>query len=123
MAHKALNELAAGDIRETYDAAAKRSVRRAAYAMQVLCAVLHWHGVDVPDNPLGRETAGRDRITGTSRRPSADPAGDARRVAASRMHLPSQVAADYYRFQRFGLRATFASIAEELVSSALLKSG
>ncbi len=101
IAHMALNELAAGDIREAYDAAAKRSVRRAAYAMQVLRAVLRWHGVDVPDNPLGRETAGRDRIT--IRAPHGDPSPILPKMPgawwrAARI-APSQVAAVYDRFQ------------------------
>jgi hypothetical protein len=30
--------------------------------MQVLRAVLRWYGAAVADNPLGRETASRDRI-------------------------------------------------------------
>ena len=101
IAHKALNELAAGDIREAYDAAAKRSVRRAAYAMQVLRAVLRWHGVDVPGNPLGRETAGRDRITISA--PHGDPSPILPEMLGAwwraAVVAPSQVAADYYRFQ------------------------
>ena len=101
IAHKALNELAAGDIREAYDAAAKRSVRRAAYAMQVLRAVLRWYGVDVPDNPLGRETAGRDRITISA--PHGDPLPILPEMLGAWWRAaciaPSQVAADYYRFQ------------------------
>lgn len=39
--------------------------------MQVLRFVLRWYGVDVPDNPLGRETAGRDQITVSA--PHGDP--------------------------------------------------
>jgi Arm DNA-binding domain len=69
IARKVLTELTANDIREAYDAAAKKSPRRATYAMQVLRAVLRWHGVAVADNPLGRETAGRDRSR--SRQPAA----------------------------------------------------
>jgi len=30
--------------------------------MQVLRALLRWHGVQIADSPLGRDTAGRDRI-------------------------------------------------------------
>jgi hypothetical protein len=69
--------------------------------MQVLRAVLRWHGVVVSGNPLGRDTAGRDRIV--LRATSGDPApippeklGAWWRAAAS---APSQRAADYYRFQ------------------------
>jgi len=36
--------------------------RQACYAMQVLRALLRWHGVQIADSPLGRDTAGRDRI-------------------------------------------------------------
>lgn len=101
IAHKALAELTAGDIREVYDAAAKKASRRATYAMQVLRAVLRWHGVSVPDNPLGRETAGRDRITISASRGDPSPIppellGAWWRAASK---APSQVASDYYRFQ------------------------
>ena len=41
-------------------------MRRTEYAMQILRAVLRWNGVVIPGNPLGRETAGRDRITITT---------------------------------------------------------
>ena len=34
--------------------------------MQILRAVLRWNAVVIPGNPLGRETAGRDRITITA---------------------------------------------------------
>ena len=83
IAHKPLATLTASDIRATYEAAAGRSLRRAEYAMQILRAVLRWNGVVIPGNPLGRETAGRDRITITtgrairlpSRRNSSGPGG------------------------------------------------
>jgi hypothetical protein len=71
MADNALAELTASDIREAYDAAAWKSPRRATCAMQVLRAVLRWHGVAVADNALGRGTAGRDRITIAA--PKGDP--------------------------------------------------
>ena len=66
IAHKPLATLTASDIRATYETAARRSLRRAEYAMQILRAVLRWNGVVIPGNPLGRETAGRDRITITT---------------------------------------------------------
>jgi hypothetical protein len=96
-----LTELTASDIRDAYDAAVKKSLRRAEYAMQVLRAVLRWHGVVVPDNPLGRETAGRDRITISASRGDPSPIppellGAWWRAAGI---APSQLAADYYRFQ------------------------
>jgi integrase len=62
LAHKSIYRIAAADIRQAHEAVFKRSERRAAYAMQVLRAVLNWFGVKVPDNPLGRDVAGRDRI-------------------------------------------------------------
>lgn len=101
IANKLLAELTAEDIRDAYDTAVKKSPRRATYAMQVLRAVLRWHGVVIADNPLGRETAGRDRITISA--PRGDPSpippellGEWWRAAGI---APSQVAADYYRFQ------------------------
>jgi len=42
------------------------TLRRAEYAMQILRAVLRWNGVVIPGNPLGSDTAGRDRITITA---------------------------------------------------------
>lgn len=62
IADRPLNELGANDIREAHAAAAARGSRVAAYAMAVLRAVLNWHGIAVPDNPLAKTTAGRDRI-------------------------------------------------------------
>ena len=101
LANKLLDELTAADIREVYDTAIKKSPRRADYAMQVLRAVLRWHGVVVADNPLGRETAGRDRIMIAASRGDPSPIppellGAWWRAAGT---APSQVAADYYRFQ------------------------
>ena len=69
--------------------------------MQILRAVLRWNGVVIPGNPLGQETAGRDRITITTGK--GDPAPIPPELlgawwrAAER--APSQVASDYYRFQ------------------------
>jgi hypothetical protein len=71
--HKPLSTLTASDIRATYEAAARRSLRRAEYAMQILRAVLRWNGVVIPGNPLGSETAGRDRITITRGRGTPPP--------------------------------------------------
>jgi hypothetical protein len=101
IAHRVLTGLAASDIRATYDAAAGRSLRRATYAMQVLRAVLRWNGVVVADNPLGRETAGRDRIAITAC--PGDPSPIAPELLGAwwraAVSAPSKVAADYYRFQ------------------------
>ncbi|MBX3601016.1 MAG: integrase family protein [Rubrivivax sp.] len=75
LAAKPLSAITGDDVRATYRAALKRGDRRATYAMQVLRAVLNWHGVAVPDNPLGREVAGRERIVlkPTRGRPSPIP--------------------------------------------------
>ena len=74
--------------------------------MQILRAVLRWNGVLIPGNPLGRETAGRDRITITAAKGDPVPIppellGAWWRVAEK---APSQVASDYYRFQLLGCR-------------------
>ena len=50
------------DIRKVYDLAIKRGERQAAYSMQVLRAVLNWHGIKVEGNPLGKDVAGKERI-------------------------------------------------------------
>lgn len=62
LANKSIHKISGSDMRGVYAAAMKRSERRAAYAMQVLRAVLNWFGVTVEDSPLGKEVAGRDRI-------------------------------------------------------------
>jgi hypothetical protein len=59
IADKALAELTVTDTRAAYETAARKSPQRVVHAMQVL----RWHGVVMADNPLGREAAGRDRIT------------------------------------------------------------
>ena len=62
LADKPVTKIKADDIRRIYKATEKRSVRRATYAMQVLRAVLNWHGIQVDDSPLAKTTAGKDRI-------------------------------------------------------------
>jgi hypothetical protein len=96
-----LSKITADDIRSIYTGLLKRSERQATYAMQVMRAVLRWHGVIVPDNPLGRDTAGRDRIVLAPQKGDPSPIPPERlgawwRVAAAE---PSKVAGDYYRFQ------------------------
>jgi Arm DNA-binding domain len=101
LAQKVLTAITGNDIRDLYAALLQRSERQATYAMQVVRAVMRWHGVVVADNPLARDTPGRDRIiiaTGVG-----DPApippeklGEWWRAAAA---APSPIAADYYRFQ------------------------
>lgn len=62
IAHKSVYKITGKDVRSLYEKLAARGTRRATYAMQVLRAVLNWHGVKVPDNPLSKDVAGRDRI-------------------------------------------------------------
>lgn len=62
LAHKRLSKITGDEIRELYTQLQKRSQRRASLAMQVLRAVLNWHGTPVPDNPFSKSVAGRDRI-------------------------------------------------------------
>lgn len=96
-----LSDITAAAIRQTYERCAKKSLRRATYAMQVLRAVLRWHGAVIAGNPLSKDTAGRQRIV------LANAAGDPSPIPAERLgawwnaagQAPSRVAADYYRFQ------------------------
>jgi len=62
---------------------------------------LRWHGVVVPGNPLGRDTAGRDRIVLPPAKGNPSPIPPERLGAWWRASAiaPSRVAADYYRFQ------------------------
>jgi hypothetical protein len=101
LAERALSRITADDIRGVHTGLLKQSERQATYAMQVLRAVLRWHGVLIPDNPLGRDTAGRDRIV------LAPPKGDPAPIPPEKLGAwwraspaaPSTVASDYYRFQ------------------------
>lgn len=95
-----ITQIQAGDIRAIYERQLERSERQAVYSMQVLRAVLRWHGVVVANNPLGRETAGRHRIV------LAAPKGDPAPIPPERLGAwwnaalaCGRVAADYYRFQ------------------------
>jgi len=62
LADKQLVKITPDDMRRVYNAALKKSQRQATYAMQVLRAVLNWHGVKLEDSPLAKDTAGKDRI-------------------------------------------------------------
>ena len=101
LAGKLLSEITAVDIRDVYTRQLKRSVRQAIYAMQVIRAVLRWHGIIIPNDPLGRETAGRDRIVLAPPKGNPSPIPPERLGAWWRAALvaPSKVAADYYCFQ------------------------
>lgn len=56
-----LSKITADDMRAVYTDELKRSKRQAAYAMQVIRAVLRWHGTRVAGNPLDRDMVWRDR--------------------------------------------------------------
>ena len=101
IAEKLMSKITGDDIRGVYAAVLKRSLRQATYAMQVLRAVFRWHGVVVPDNPLGRDTAGRDRIilTQSKGNPAPIPPELLGRWWQAAATAPSKVACDYYRFQ------------------------
>lgn len=62
IADKPAHRITAKDIRTIHEAAAGRGVRQQTYSMQVLRAVLAWHGIVVADSPIGRGTAGKDQI-------------------------------------------------------------
>lgn len=100
LASKSIYKITADDMRKAYAAAQIRGERRASYAMQVLRAVLNWHGVTVQDSPLAKTTAGRDRIVlpPTTGKPTPIPPeklGAWWRAAVSRSGSPS---ADGCRF-------------------------
>ena len=59
LADTSMHRITAQQIRELY---ATHKGQQAVCAMQVLRAVLNWHGVTVEGSPLARTTAGRDRI-------------------------------------------------------------
>ncbi|HEU4459547.1 MAG TPA: integrase family protein [Methylibium sp.] len=101
LAHKLVSTITGKDIRKLHTDLRERSERQATYAMQVLRAVLRWHGVVITDNPLARDTAGRDRIvitTGSSE-PAPIPPEQLGAWWNAAATAPSRVAADYYRFQ------------------------
>ncbi|HEY0877870.1 MAG TPA: integrase family protein [Zeimonas sp.] len=97
-----LARITADDIRTTHANIAKRSPRMADYAMAVLRAVLRWHGVTIAGNPLGRETAGRDRIVLAPTKGAPNPIPPERVGAwwhaAGAMPEAQRATADAYRF-------------------------
>ncbi len=62
LSDKSIHRITAQQIRDLYHGHVDRSQRQAVYALQVLRAVLNWHGVQVEGSPLARSTAGRERI-------------------------------------------------------------
>lgn len=101
LADTPMAEITAKNIWDVYNSLLTRSKRPADYAMQVLRAVLRWHGIHIPNSPLSQETAGRDRIV------IAPPRGNPKPIPMEKLGAwwlaacacPQRVAANYYRFQ------------------------
>ena len=101
-----ISAITGDDMRALHTKLEKRGARRATYAMQVLRAVLNWNGVQVPGNPLGKDVAGRDRITlkSTVGKPSPIPAERLGAWWRAAIEAGDEIggsveAADYLRFQ------------------------
>lgn len=62
LAQTPLTKITADQIRKVYADTLKRSQRTATYAMQVLRAVMNWHGIAIENSPLSKDTAGKKRI-------------------------------------------------------------
>lgn len=99
LADKPLARITADDVRSVHKAAAARGARRATYAMQVLRAVLNWHGVKVPGNPLSSDVAGKDRIVlgATAGDPTPIPPEKLSAWWAAASAATRREAADFYR--------------------------
>ncbi|RZT93718.1 uncharacterized protein DUF4102 [Rivibacter subsaxonicus] len=107
LAQKPLAKITADDMRKLHASLQDRGERRAVYAMQVLRAVLNWHGIKIPGNPLSRDVAGRDRIVLRQAAGKPNPIPPERLGAWWRAACKagseeiggSAVAGDYYRFR------------------------
>lgn len=99
LADKPLARITADNVRAVFNTAKKRGARRATYAMQVLRAVLNWHGVSVPGNPLGKGVAGKDRIVlgKTTGDPKPIPPEQLPAWWNAATALAGRESADYYR--------------------------
>lgn len=99
LAGKPLARIDADDMRTVFRAASARGKRRGIYAMQVLRAVLNWHGIKVDGNPLSREVAGKDRIVLGKTAGSPNPIPPEKLAAwwKAASALAGREAADYYR--------------------------
>ena len=62
LASKAIHKISAEDIRRVHASLEPRGERRQTYGMQVLRAVLKFHGVEIDGNPLSPSTAGAARV-------------------------------------------------------------
>jgi integrase len=101
---KPLAHLTADDMRDLYADALSRGTRQAVYCMQVLRAVLNWHGAKVPDNPLSKDVAGRKRIVLAQTKGKPNPIrpeylGAWYRAACKVSASTTDDAGDYLRFQ------------------------
>lgn len=60
IAHMPMNKITAEHMRKIYNNTSAQ--RTKIYAMQVLRAVLNWHGIQIEGNPLSKSTAGKLRL-------------------------------------------------------------
>lgn len=99
LADKPLARIDGDDIARLHASLASRGPRQQTYALQVLRAVLNWHGVKVPDNPLGKEVAGKDRLmlAKTVGNPTPIPPEKLRAWWAAACTRTGREAADLYR--------------------------
>lgn len=140
LARTPMSETTARAILDTYNGLLQRSRRRADYAMQVLRAVLRWHGVQIPNSPLSQATAGRILLIDTKNRSdhllllSREALAIAKEACKERKPdeplFPIVDACKTLAWinkqagttvQGHDLRVTFTTIAEELVSGGVLK--
>ncbi len=93
-----INHITGDDIRKLHtDLSKERGERRTAYAMGLLRAVLNWHGVKVPNNPMGADVAGKDRIIIPQARVSGTHIPDERLPMWWRA-VPDTLPGDYLKF-------------------------
>ena len=76
LAKKSLSRITGDDVRRLHRGLEARGQRQQGYGMQVLRAVLRWHGVSIPGDPFSKTTAGARRvfIAPTKGNPSPIPA-------------------------------------------------
>ena len=100
IANKPIHDLTAKEIKDAYAAAEKRGARQAAYAMQILRAVLNWHGVNPEGSPFDKSVAAKHRIAIPTARASKKP------IPAERIgewwnalgRVRSEEGRDYFKF-------------------------
>jgi integrase len=99
IADRPLARITGTDVAALYRGLEPRGARQQTYAMQVLRAVLNWHGIHVPDNPLSRDVAGKDRLSlaKTTGDPTPIPPEKMAAWWAAATARAGQVSTDYYR--------------------------